>query len=416
MENRRSRASFTRSLQRICQRIDKKSVFDTDWRDDFFGGAQHSRLRVRSVWVAGSYARGALQCGDLDLVADIIAEEGLLPFTSTISRCVIGGAPDVRLYIGSPEKNSSGIVFPEAKLLWSADQSDWNAAIEAILAEATATRYRRPHDILPLRKEQTVDYGDEDTFGRILDLLGKDVLSSQWVPLSDINVKADRWSPAANVFFEKIAEWCGKRTQVAIPYVIEWFTNNNRCDLWHKNYNESRHFKIGGAKVLVGRPCIDLTLLDSLSCSSVVVVPHLSRRGPNGLWILSRGTNHPVNKKFASCKAYYLTYEGCPSICEEIDGWQHVHSFEFFRQQEQAAIRLRELNEDDDPLEIASAAGSTLLSLIAAVDIIEVDSDRYPITQDGRYFERLGLDGEDKPPSEEEVVSALTHRLKNGSI
>lgn len=411
MEKRRSRLSFTGSLKRICQRIDRRRVFEADWKDIFLPGVNHSQLRVRAVWVTGSYARGALHCGDLDLVADIVVEKGLLPLISTIFRCVIGRAPDIRLYIGNPEKNTSGVAFPEAKLVWSSDAPDWNAAIDAIPADSTATRFERPHDILPLRKEQITDYGDGDTFEKIVDLLGRNILSSQWVPVSNISVQSDGWSPAATEFFVKIQQWCGKKTQAVMSYVVEWFIGSNRCNLWHHEYNERARFKIGGSEVLVGRPYIDLTLLDSLSYSAIVIVPHLSRRGPNGLWILSRGANHPIKQQFATCQTYYLTCEDVPCIVEEIDDWKSIHSLELFQQREHAESQAENLqkeilDEDDIGFKIAKAAGSKLLALLSCVDVVEIEAARYALTRNGQLF-----DDAERLAAGEEIASALNHRL-----
>jgi len=407
MENRRSRDSFTKSLQRISQRIDAQRVFEVDYSHAFLPGIQHSRLQVKALWVVGSYARGALFCGDLDLVADIINEEGVMPLTSTVSRAIIGRAPDVRLYIGTLEENTSGVTFPEAKLVWSSDAPGWKTAIDAIPVDLTATRYERSYDILPLRHEQIIDYGDEDTFEKIIDLLAKKNLSSKWVPNREISVRSDEWSFAAKELFEYIQRWCGKKTQEVMPFVIEWFKDNNGCDLWQHSYNEKTRFRIGGAEVLVGRPCIDLTLLDSLSCSAIVIVPHLSRRGPNGLWVLSRGVNHPIEQKFATSNVWCLAYGTCPSIVQEIDGWKRIHSLELFKQKEQAELRNQEFKDEDDDedveFDIFNSKGSELLSLIACVDIIEIDSGRYPITRDGRYFDAV-----EKLADAEEMVAALT--------
>jgi hypothetical protein len=83
-EQRRSRGSFTRTLQRLCTRLDEQAVYVVEWKD-FWGRRERGRIRVRSLWVAGSYARGALECGDLDLILDTTADEGIRTFGSFIS-------------------------------------------------------------------------------------------------------------------------------------------------------------------------------------------------------------------------------------------------------------------------------------------------------------------------------------------
>ncbi|WP_281875361.1 hypothetical protein [Geobacter hydrogenophilus] len=337
-------------------------------------------------------------------MADIVAEEGSMPLTPTVSRAVIGHAPDVRMYIGTPEENTSRVDFPEAKLVWSLGAPDWDAAINAIPVDSTATRFKRRHDILPLRKEQITEYGDDDIFDKIVDLLEQEILSAQWVAVSDIKVQPDAWSPSATEFFEGVQRCCGKKTQDVMPFVIEWFKDNNKCDLWHRDYSEKTRFKVGGAEVLVGRPYIDLGLLETASCSAVVVVPHLSRRGPNGLWILSRGTQHPFIQKFNSCCAYYLAVEDRPDVVEEIDGWKSISSLEFFRLKKEAESLQQEMKDEHEIVcKIASATGSELLSLISCVDVVVTESGRYPIMHKGRLFEE-----EEGLVSVEEIAAVFT--------
>ena len=290
--------------------------------------------------------------------------------------------------------------------MWSADMPDWNAAIEAISADPKATRFERPHDILPLRKEQIVDYGDDDLFEMIIDMLEHGVLASEWIPLADIIVDPENWSYEATEFFEGVQQWCGKKTQDVMPTVIEWFNKNNDFDIWRKDFSEKTRFKIGGAEVLVGRPYIDLRLLDSLSCSAIVIAPHLSRRGPNGLWVLIRGAKHPLAEQFATCQAHYLSWGGSPDVAECFEGWRSCYSLELFRQQEQVEIRQQEIKKENDELDfdISSTAGNDLLSLISVVDLVELDSVRYAITRDGQIFDEA-----DDIVTVEELVSALTN-------
>src|ERR1700754_4518208 len=118
-ERRRSRDSFTQALCRIAKRIADRPRYELQWNDELLHKQRRCQVSLGGLWVAGSYARGALDCGDLDLIVDLGAEAGKMTWTARISRSVIGHAPDVRLYIGTPEENSSGIAFPEARLVWS---------------------------------------------------------------------------------------------------------------------------------------------------------------------------------------------------------------------------------------------------------------------------------------------------------
>ena len=115
-ERRRSRDSFTQTLCRITARIAARPVYELAWKDDLLHKRHQCHIDIGGLWVAGSYARGALDCGDIDLIINLGEEAGTWVWPPKISRTVIGYAPDVHLYIGTPEKNSSGIAFPEAKL------------------------------------------------------------------------------------------------------------------------------------------------------------------------------------------------------------------------------------------------------------------------------------------------------------
>lgn len=56
-----------------------------------------------------------------------------------------------------------------AKALWGAGSY---AAIEATPVDPSVARFTRRHDMLPLRKEQIAECGDDDVFDKIVDQLG----------------------------------------------------------------------------------------------------------------------------------------------------------------------------------------------------------------------------------------------------
>jgi len=50
-ENQRQRNSFTRSLQRIAERIDRKSEFEVEWYEVLFRGNKKTSFCVKALWV-----------------------------------------------------------------------------------------------------------------------------------------------------------------------------------------------------------------------------------------------------------------------------------------------------------------------------------------------------------------------------
>lgn len=77
-ENRAPREKFTKTLTRICARLDVQATFDIEDNDELSRRLVASghmtreqvreRVEIATLWVVGSYARGALTCGDLDIV------------------------------------------------------------------------------------------------------------------------------------------------------------------------------------------------------------------------------------------------------------------------------------------------------------------------------------------------------------
>lgn len=383
-ERRRSRDSFTQTLRRIASRIADRPIYELEWEDPLVYRRHKCHVDISGLWVAGSYARGALDCGDLDLIIDLGSEEPALFWTSKISRTVIGRAPDVRFYVGTPENNSSGIAFPEAELIWSPTLPDWQSAISNIIADPSATRYARRNDAVPLRPEQFYIH-DDTTLDQLLDLKDSRVIDWKWVPADEIKVKPRKWSNDAVKFAKHIQSHRGKKTQAVMQLVIEHFEKRKGYITWQRDWNDNGWFRFGGALVFVGRPPVRVELLNNLFCSSIVIAPHLSRRGPNGLWILSRDINHPLEQAFLKTKAYYLKNQRAPAISVVCNDWRSAQSLDIFRSRKQAERYANEEKaEFDTELDIYMAAGSDLLKLIADVDIIDTVKAWFPISEEGR--------------------------------
>ncbi|MHC8305491.1 hypothetical protein [Pseudomonas sp. PB3P13] len=92
------RELFTKKLVRICQRLDEASSRVT--HKNFLYKAVTSQLEITSLGVVGSYARGAMTCGDLDLVLEYKLIEGNHPAPSTLTKTFFGFHQYVRYYFG----------------------------------------------------------------------------------------------------------------------------------------------------------------------------------------------------------------------------------------------------------------------------------------------------------------------------
>jgi hypothetical protein len=147
----------------------------------------------------------------------------------------------------------------------------------------------------------------------------------------------------------------------------------------------------------MGRPNLPVYRLEELSCSELILVPHVTTKGPNGLWIIRRGEKHPVVESsrdlgayvlFDASKAYISTFIGA-------DHWDSIKVFSIYRSRKLAQEKLEEERayldgEDlyDVNLGVRYCSGPDLLNLLAMVDEVEVDHKVYAITRDGRFFEK----------------------------
>lgn len=159
LEKRYPRESFTKELMRICQRLDEHSVRTITHKHIY--RELTCLLEITTVWAAGSYARGALLCGDLDLVIDYKQVEGVLPSPRVWGKAFFGSPALVRYYPGNPIENTSGVSFSEAIPIWTGPGCDWKAAIASIKPDPLAGRASRETDPIPLRDEQLRTYDNE---------------------------------------------------------------------------------------------------------------------------------------------------------------------------------------------------------------------------------------------------------------
>ena len=408
-EKRRHRTSFTRSLQRITERIDRTSEFEVEWYNDFTGRKEKTKFCVKALWAFGSWANGAFFCGDLDLIVDVEVIDGFLPMTSTLRRALIKGVRDVRLYVGKPDKNNSGVAVEDAVLIWSVSDRNWKKNIADIKPDPSAERFVRKIDALPLRSEQL--YEDVEFLEKLVDLKNEDILDWMWTPVSNFNLDSSHRSDTATSFYNRLTVHSGKKTREAMRLVIDWFEVNHPIQAWKFDNSSRTAFLINGNYVHVGRPSINLRCLDHHSCSGLMLVPHFTKRGPNGIWIIRRGTNHRLEKMFREICVYFLKWKDqSPAIVQVISDWQEIHLIDLFRKKADADLFAREISEEKEPEYYSSeVSGNELLRIISLVDQVEIDGEAYAISPDGTWFD----DEEFARPEAAELKNILTRTTES---
>jgi hypothetical protein len=387
-KTRYPRARFTRSLAKICTELERAPIRDVAHKD-FLDRPAQTRTQIRALWVVGSYARGALECGDLDLVLDAVGLDRGLPRIKKVARSFFGATPRVAFYGGTPEDNSSGVVFPEAKLIWSSEQPNWRSAIASIAEDAQADHFERPSDHLPLTPEQM-----RGNINDIEELLrDRNAGRIQWSHIDFCG--GHRSEPQVpEQFAETFSRYhdLGKATRHALAHFLvasagrPWANG----DLVRR---ERTTFCLGGTEIHVGTPRLPSKPLEIASKSRLALVPHLTARGPNRAWIIERGIAHPLAQQAEDRVAYVLAHAGCPiETLTQDSEWSWMSMLELFTSRAVAEAFAKDMDMDEfynevaqeegEPAQVIELSGQLLLESIAQVDRLEImneTSERYEV-------------------------------------
>lgn len=413
LEKRYPRESFTKKLERICQSLDKASTRAIAHKD-FFNKAATSQVEISSLWVVGSYARGALMCGDLDLVLEYQLVEGPHPAPRRITKTFFGALPYVSYYFGKPDSSTSGVVFLTAILIWNKPGCDWKAAIDSIKPVPSAGRAERETDSIPLRPEQL--YMEPERLQQLVAQEKDGIIKWEFVEITPTDlepVPTEKVSDRDSKLI-RVASMIGKKSQLLMPAIIRLMARYSPFGNWNASESHRGRLRCGATVLLLGKPALPYYPFDDEpTIKQYALIPHISRKGPNGAWIIRRGPNHPDTQVLANRHAYYLGSPGDPETVAYRDSsktWS-TEMLELFGTHQEATEFAAMLDEGNGSpqTEIGRADGLDLISLFALVDMVEIGNHQLAMTHAGAaYFER------DKATMNE-IVAALPLAIRISS-
>ena len=332
-------------------------------------------VQVKSLWVAGSYARGAVECGDLDLILDVESLRGGLPYAHQIARSLFGATPLVSFYTGTPEKNTSGVVFKEAHLVWNIEQPNWKQIIQNIPVSNDVRRFERPSDRLPLSTRQF--YFDNEEVNRLLALYDAKII--QWT-FSPINFNAKN-QPELSLYMQNQLKYInvGKHSATALHYFFAI-----QPEQWKNQYLDGSvrgGFYIAGVNLNVGKSRIPSNLLESMNIYQEILIPHLSNSGPNGAWILERGEKHPLIIQASQYYGYVLICENTIQMISESDEYNRyklvLEIYDSVDTAEDQATYWNDNSNNSPPVKVISILGRELLNEIAKAEYVDMYQGNY---------------------------------------
>ncbi|WP_129640718.1 MULTISPECIES: hypothetical protein [Steroidobacteraceae] len=386
-ENRQPREKFTALLIRMCERLDACASFEIRDRDRYLRwaieaneldpAAASETVFITRMWVVGSYARGMLTCGDLDVLLETRTATGKEPRTHRgLARLAFGHIQNLHWHHGTPETNSSRVAFPEACEVW-APGKDWRAAISAIPVNPQAVRFERPRDLVPLRPHQL--YAGIETQEDLLEAYDKGHIAWRFLPYEGEGVLTDLTSLEAHVLNN--FGW-GEKTRKLVPHAWAYLrTQRRETDKFTAHAGAG--LTLAGVHFQFGRPFAPLHMLDGMDISRVVLAPHVSRRGPNGMLEISRGPKHPLTEAAKDLSAWvHLNERGALAMIQRsvFHSWgpyAFAYVLELFSKQELADRWMEQLARDDEftmPLATHRLTGAELLDAISLADTLAFPS------------------------------------------
>ena len=375
-ERRKPRSVFTRKLEEMCERLDAQSHFSITERHRWLRKTVTSQVEICDLWVVGSYARGAPECGDLDVLMRVKVD-GAQPMPHKIAKEAFANMVDVRIYQGTPEQNSSGVPFTEAVHLWG-PAINWREAIASIKEDPNAKRFARTTDTIPLRTEQL--YAENEELEELVELRQQGILDWRFIPHGATPYIAGLSESEKRLVH--LAKFWGKKTRELLPFLLAYVRQLhpplNRID----QESGVLQLDVGGALLSVGRPCELDKQLDEVVYSRIAVAPHRSRRGPNGIWELRRGKNHPLELAAANLGAFVEVDEAnVPCSCLYIGsaGFPEAFGIDLFATEKRARETMDEEGRPP-PVALRHVCGSQLLDLISCADVVEIHHGTEEIT------------------------------------
>lgn len=369
-EHRLPREAFSKTLVRMCKKLDAAAERIVEEKS-LYSGKLEVRISLTSLWVVGSYARGAERCGDLDVVVDWHSLDGPVPSTKAVKNTFFGPVPRVQCFVGTPQSNSSYVAFPDAVQIWSGPGCDWEKAIASIEVIQGAGREARETDLIPLRPEQMNCCWDG--LHDIVKQLDAGVLEQEFVAFDP-----EMMTPVADAELDPTARhlfsFLSKKSQALVPPMVRLMDKIESNLTWY--YEGGSSLRCGGSVIRLGSPSIDLhALRPDTGVRQFVLIPHLTARGPNGAWILRRGPNHP---DALTCKkqVFALTCEGKPVVMADyqVESMPHAICLLELYKSESAAQKKRSVIAKAQPEEVTVSPmhGQTLLNTIIGVDAVKI--------------------------------------------
>ncbi|MGC4004055.1 MAG: hypothetical protein QM811_13420 [Pirellulales bacterium] len=291
------RDKFTAKLLRIVESIESSKL----------------PIDVRELYVFGSYSRGAIEPGDLDLI--IVHGPGRQEIDKQVEKALQKSHPDIldRVQVAAQKQNAARmrlfrkpgeavqIIFVESIaevtgkgsrikptdpiLIWSNHDRRWREKLASIVPDAHAGRAERNHLVELKRLNDRVSVME-----RVVEMVDQEMLTLTRIPIDTITLKL---GPYHRRFLEHWTVNCkvmGRKSLETLAYVMWWFEQNrdqcmvpDRTEVWNLKFT---------LRCEVGKPSLGWMLGRFAAHPKLkrqCLIPHFKRNDPNELLVFERG-------------------------------------------------------------------------------------------------------------------------------
>ncbi len=186
----------------------------------------------------------------------------------------------------------------------------------------------------------------------------------------------------------------GTKGLALLPHLIGYL---RQAGGWSKPYlraaTSKNYVGVGGALVFMGNAPIPIEELGSLATSTLLIVPHLSAHGPNGLWRFERGDLHPLVLAAKPLRVWALFGDnGEPDFYHRADVDGEIGASDFTSAvgvdlfTTLAAAQKWADESDDESEELLTArvlSPMEVLSCLSRVDVASIDMCDFAVTPRG---------------------------------
>ena len=283
-----NREKFTEKLARMIQTIEAGAL----------------PARVKEFYAFGSYARGALEPGDLDVIVvhddpgceywKALKRECSTPldeiprFRTQMRRALRRPGERIDMVIVESLdrfiRDGGTITRAEVILLWSDTDRDWRPKIEGIRPNPAAGRAKR-EQLFPIRRLSA----DLATMEEVMAMIADRQLVFNHLPIASI---ACRLTPYHEEQLARCRWRVGRKSLLTFPYALQWLQTHHqrvKCIKATTLHNDKQTHRVEVGRPSLARMLYYFTACPNLKCQCLI--PHFKKAGPNELLLFARGPN-----------------------------------------------------------------------------------------------------------------------------